>query len=107
MYTVFYLIRIHGEKEKVIEEAYKLNYPVMVEKISINKEGNLPNNFSLFKINDSDIIVETIKKAEDDNSIIVRVYEGKGGRKQDVSLIFYKDIKMAYETNLIEEEENN
>ncbi|MFY9357146.1 MAG: glycosyl hydrolase-related protein, partial [Defluviitoga tunisiensis] len=61
-------------------------------------------SFSFFKISDSDIIVETIKKAEDDNSIIIRVYESKGNRKQGVSLTFYKNIKNAWETNLIEEE---
>jgi len=89
---------------QVIEEAYKLNFPVIVEKIDMNKKGKLPNSFSFFKISDSGIIVETIKKAEDDNSIIVRVYEGKGNRKQGVSLTFYKNIKNAWETNLIEEE---
>ncbi|MGB4715055.1 MAG: glycoside hydrolase family 38 C-terminal domain-containing protein, partial [Defluviitoga tunisiensis] len=89
---------------QVIEEAYKLNYPVIVEKTDMNKKGKLPNSFSFFKISDSDIIVETIKKAEDDNSIIIRVYESKGNRKQGVSLTFYKNIKNAWETNLIEEE---
>lgn len=89
---------------QVIEEAYKLNFPVIVEKIDMNKKGKFPNSFSFFKISDSDIIVETIKKAEDDNSIIIRVYESKGNRKQGVSLTFYKNIKNAWETNLIEEE---
>jgi alpha-mannosidase len=90
---------------QVIQEAYKLNYPVIVKKIEKNEEGRLPDNFSFIKVNDSDVVVETVKKAEDDNSVLVRLFEDKGSRKSKVEIEFFRSIKKAVECNLIEETE--
>ncbi len=92
-------------ESNVTIEGYKLNYPVIVNKISKNQEGILPGEFSFVEISDPTVHIETIKKAEDDNSIVIRLYECTGSRKSSVSLIFYKSINKAIETNLLEEEE--
>ncbi|MDK2907476.1 MAG: alpha-mannosidase [Petrotoga sp.] len=90
---------------RVIQESYKLNYPVIVKKLEKNEEGSLPDNFSFIKVHDPDVVIETIKKAEDDDSVLVRLFEGKGSRKSEVEIEFFRSIKKAVECNLIEQEE--
>ncbi|NLO82298.1 MAG: alpha-mannosidase [Clostridiales bacterium] len=56
----------------VIQEAYDLNYPVMAV------EGAVEKSASLFSLDASNIILETVKPAEDgSNDIILRLYEAK------------------------------
>jgi len=90
---------------RVIQESYKLNYPVIVKKLEKNEEGSLPDNFSFIKVHDPDVVIETIKKAEDDDSVLVRLFEDKGSRKSEVEIEFFRSIKKAVECNLIEQEE--
>jgi len=51
------------------------------------------------------IVIDTVKKAEDDNGIIVRMYEAHGcrGRYEFVTNL---PVKRVVETNLMEKEEN-
>ncbi|HBT51780.1 MAG TPA: alpha-mannosidase [Petrotoga sp.] len=90
---------------RVIQESYKLNYPVLVKKLEKNEEGSLPDNFSFIRISDPDVVIETIKKAEDYDSVLVRLFEDKGSRKSEVEIEFFRSIKKAVECNLIEQEE--
>ena len=92
------------KESQVMKEAYKLNYPVIVSKIRKNEEGILFGKFSFANANDPSVIIETIKKSEDDDSIVIRVYESEGNRKKDIEMTFFKEIKKVLETNLIEEE---
>jgi alpha-mannosidase len=48
------------------------------------------------------VMIDTIKKAEDDDALIVRVYEAHGGRKT-ASLIFATPVAFAEEVNVLEE----
>lgn len=58
----------------IINEAYALNQPLDAMNIIANS-GNLPNQYSLVSCNKSNVIIETVKKAEKDNSMIVRMYD--------------------------------
>lgn len=81
------------------QEAYKLNQPAYAI-----KGGKPGNKNSLVSIDKKNIIIETIKEAEDGNGIIVRMYECENAlTKAHVSL----GIKASSitECNLIEEEE--
>jgi alpha-mannosidase len=91
-------------ESEVMKESYQLNYPIIVKNSQENSEGTLPNRFSFATINEPSVIIETIKKSEDDDSIVIRLYESEGSRKSDVEMTFFKEIKKVYETNLIEEE---
>lgn len=58
----------------VIEEAYALNQPM--ESVTLSKqEGALPEEFSLVSCDQPNIIIETVKKAEDSEDMIVRLYD--------------------------------
>ncbi|MER2182576.1 MAG: glycoside hydrolase family 38 C-terminal domain-containing protein [Clostridia bacterium] len=56
----------------VVTEGYQLNQPILLS------EGNAPT-YSAFAIDQPDIILETVKEAEDESGdLILRLYESKG-----------------------------
>lgn len=89
---------------EVIGQAYLLNNPLSV----VETEGNgvLPSRFSLIRCDSHAIIIETVKQAEDGVGIIVRAYESCGGCA-NVEFVTGFDIDKIYETNLLEEKQNN
>jgi alpha-mannosidase len=57
---------------------------------------------SMFKVDRESVVIETVKKAQDGDGFIVRMYESLGGRGVvDIAASF--DIKSCFETDLIEE----
>lgn len=87
----------------VVNQAYQLNIPVIATPVECNK-GSLASSASYFAITGENVIIETVKKAEDDQSIIVRMYETsgiRGSRTFKTSL----PVKKIIETNLMEKEE--
>jgi alpha-mannosidase len=89
----------------VVKEAYALNYPLLSSETTVNEKGTLPTEYQFAEIDADHVMVETVKKAEDSDAVVVRVYEYKQNRNQNVSLSFGQSIKKAVECNLIEEEE--
>jgi alpha-mannosidase len=55
------------------------------------------------KVNSNNIIIESVKKAEDGADIVVRIYEFLNQRGM-VELEFAYPLKKAYESNLLEKE---
>jgi alpha-mannosidase len=90
----------------VIQEAYALNDPLMVRAFPANPQGDLPSVYTWAEVDTDHVILETIKKAEDDDAWIVRVYECKQYRSNAVSIRFGQPIRKAVECNLLEEEES-
>lgn len=66
------------------------------------KKANLPERLSLIEVSDPDVIISAIKKAEDNDDLVVRFYK-TGQSKSQLILTGLKDIRSAYKTNLIEE----
>jgi alpha-mannosidase len=92
--------------EETQREAYALNDPIVVyqrtEERRKNALGDLP---SLVSVDKPNIIIETIKRAEDGDGIILRLYESQRKRGQvQVRLGFA--VESAWETNLLEENES-
>jgi alpha-mannosidase len=87
----------------VIEEGYSLNYPAHTNFIPAQSEGTLPLQASLLSVEGSSVIVETVKRAEDGDGWIVRVYEAKHERHNIVTVRFSLPIRRAVECSLIEE----
>jgi alpha-mannosidase len=85
----------------VVREAYDLNIPVMVVPGSAQ---NGASSASLFSLDADDIIIETVKPAEDGSQdVIVRLYEAKRAATR-CSLTTSLPASAASETNLVEEE---
>lgn len=57
----------------VVQQAYDLNVPPLC--MAATGRGSLPANFSLVSVERSHVILDTIKKAEDDEAVILRLYE--------------------------------
>jgi alpha-mannosidase len=90
--------------EETQREAYLLNDPIIVyQKTTDNRQPpalrHLPSMVSTSK---SNVVIETIKRAEDGNGIIVRLYESQRQRGQ-VQLKLGFAVEAAWETNLLEE----
>jgi len=84
----------------VIKEGYLLNMPLEAYKTE-EQNGCLSDEFSIVSSNSDTVVVETIKKAEDDSSIIVRLYEAMN-KKEKASVTMGFDFKEAYLCDLTE-----
>jgi len=85
----------------VIEEATLLNNPVIFKKIS--GSGTLPERFSLAESSNPAAVIDCIKKAEDSDAIILRIYESHGSKANtEIKLGF--NASKAFLCNNLEEE---
>ncbi|TRX60061.1 alpha-mannosidase [Fulvivirga sp. M361] len=66
------------------------------------RETTLPEKLSFFKTDQDNLIISTVKKAEDDQSTILRVYD-TDGKGVDASISIFKPVSNVQLTNLIEE----
>ncbi|MBP1913390.1 alpha-mannosidase [Lederbergia galactosidilyticus] len=85
----------------ITRKGYELNHPVTVIKTD-HHEGNLPSHHSFVKSQAKHVVLDTIKPAEDDNGLIIRLYESTGGR-EEANLQLQIPINAVEETNLLEE----
>lgn len=84
-------------------QAYQLNNP-SIAFVKSSERGLLPSVFSLVKADAPNVVIESVKKAEDSSALIVRLYEC-WNRRGRVTLTFGKELLCAAECNLLEEEE--
>ncbi|GHV61585.1 hypothetical protein FACS1894195_2340 [Bacteroidia bacterium] len=68
-----------------------------------NYAGSLPEQYSFGSVAGKGVVVSTIKKCDDDDSVVLRCYdiEGKG---TEASFRIFKPIQAVSHTNIIEEE---
>ena len=85
----------------VVKEAYALNNPLTVEKIVANENGDLAPVFSFAHTDNDRAVIETIKRAEDADGYIIRLYDSKG-TKGEVTLSLGIDFESAYECDMQE-----
>ena len=86
----------------VIQEAYSLNQPL--EAVHVNSgDGTLPGTYSLVSSDSPNVMIETVKKAEADGSMIVRLYEAFDRRSKAVISVA-EGFKKAYLCSLLEDE---
>lgn len=90
---------------ETVQEAYGLNLP-MYALFTEAQEGKLPEKFSLVSADKDNIIIETVKKAEDSDALIVRLYE-TWNKKTETTISFAKDVKTAKICNLLEEKDED
>ncbi|RLD08703.1 MAG: alpha-mannosidase [Chloroflexota bacterium] len=99
--------------ERTIAEAYALNDPVIVwarqggtrdKGLGTREESKslVPSHSSLVTTNRPNIVIETIKQAEDGHGIIVRMYESQR-KRGPFSLTTNFPMSAAWRTNILEE----
>ena len=89
----------------VVKEGYNVNYPLYAV-FSKAKEGTLPEEYSLVGCDRDNVVIETVKIAEDSDSMIIRAYE-TWNSKTPATLTFCSEIETATECNLLEEEDES
>ena len=87
---------------KTAQQAYSLNSP-FTTKVEEAHEGKLPASVSMFSLDKENVIIEVIKKAEDSEDIILRVYEYQNKRSR-VQCRAFKAIDKVVECDLLEKE---
>jgi alpha-mannosidase len=92
-------------KGNTAREAYELNFPLLVEPVENEQKGTNPPQFSLAALSAEHLILETVKKAEDGEGWIFRLYEFEQRRNQAITLRFGRQVARAIECNLVEEGE--
>jgi alpha-mannosidase len=83
-----------------IRSGYELNYK-LVAMAAEKHEGVLPPLFSFVRTDSDNVIISAVKKAEDENALIVRFYEW-AGKAGDVTLRLPAGAESAIETDLME-----
>jgi len=86
----------------VVQTGYELNIPLSIHSCS-SRKGTLPPSFSYMVVESSSVIIETVKKAERGNEIIVRLYE-TSGEPCNTALQLNFPVKKVLLVNLMEEE---
>lgn len=86
-----------------VQEAYLLNNPLR-SFISHSDKKALPQRYSLVEHNHRNIMIESVKKAEDDTDTIIRLYEFEN-RRTDVQLHLHQQAAKIWLCNMLEEKE--
>ncbi|RRA48089.1 glycoside hydrolase family 38 C-terminal domain-containing protein [Acidipila sp. EB88] len=85
-----------------VEHGYNMNYPLMATQVAPHT-GSMAATHSYASVDSADVIVTAIKKAEDSNALIVRMYESAGKAAQ-VHVTLPPGATGASITNLMENE---
>ena len=86
-----------------IGRAYSLNNP-FIAKMLPGQAGPLPESISFVGCDNSNVIIESVKKAEHEEAYILRLYESCNTHSK-INLTFYKDLSSVFECNMLEENE--
>ena len=93
-----------GWSEQTQMQAGQLNQPLIAFVAPKHHGLFLGRRVDFFSLSTDKVAIKVLKKAEDTNEFIVRVYEWAGEDQQDVRLSFPMSIISAREVNGIEEE---
>ena len=83
-----------------IRRGYELNYKLIALPVG-KHEGKLPAEHSFVEAKSDNVIVTAVKKAEDDNTLIVRFFEW-AGKQSNVTIQLPAGATSASETDLME-----
>jgi alpha-mannosidase len=89
--------------EKTVAAAYALNDPLIVWNV-VKPAPVQTTPGGLVSVDQPQVVIETVKKAEDGKGVIVRLYESQR-RRGNITLNVGFPITQAWRTNLLEENE--
>lgn len=85
----------------VVQAAYELNVPLRTTETDVHA-GSEPREASFISVDAPNVIIETVKQAEDCDDVIVRLYESAHAQTK-AAVRFGFAIQAAAEVNLMEE----
>jgi alpha-mannosidase len=92
--------------ERTISAAYALNDPLLVYGNTLDRRSDMVASHldSLIAVEQANIVIETVKQAEDGQGIIVRFYESQR-RRGPITLTTSFPLQTVWQTNLLEQNE--
>jgi alpha-mannosidase len=89
---------------EVIPQGYDLNLPLHALPAAAGEQPTgLPSSFSFARSDSDHVVIETVKRAEDGDGWIVRLFEAKQFRSSQVRVRFGLPLTRAEECDLMEE----
>jgi len=86
---------------EAVRRGYELNIPLNAQVVK-SHNGTLPPTHSFFSVNAPNVVLETIKRAEKEDTTILRLYECHNQRTE-VTVMIHVPFKRAYECDLMED----
>jgi alpha-mannosidase len=83
-----------------VRQGYELNYPLLTRQME-KHDGDLKDEFSFLGLQQDNVVLTALKKAEHSDELIARFYEWSG-KETDVRLQFSAEVDSAAEANLME-----
>jgi alpha-mannosidase len=87
-----------------VHHGYEANYPLLAMQVEPHS-GSLPERRSFVSVSPANVILTAVKKAEDSNALIFRVYESAGERSE-TTVDVPAGASSATATNLMEQPES-
>ena len=72
---------------------------------SPKQQGKLPSKFSFLSLEPENLVIHTVKKAEQDDALVVRIYETEGKPTTIAQLRTFLSVKISSLCSLLEVEE--
>lgn len=87
-----------------VRRGYEFNYPLHAFQVEAH-DGTLPAQHSFVGITGDDVVLTALKKVEDGNALLLRLYEW-AGKTADVQISLPEGASNAWLTNLMEKPES-
>jgi alpha-mannosidase len=91
------------KKAGTVTQAYLLNNP-LTGTVKQQSGGSLAADWSMFRSDMDNVIIEVVKKAEDGDDIVVRLYECQN-RRTKMKLSWHIPVQEVWECDMLEKEE--
>lgn len=86
----------------VYKEGYAMNVPLRPVAATRNGDGNHARNATFMEIDGAHVMIEAVKRAEDSQDLIIRLYETAGGKSQARLRLHFPYSRLEW-VNLLEE----
>jgi alpha-mannosidase len=101
----FSLTSAKGDWKATANKGRLQNHPLLPVVVNTNATtGELPSSYSFAGTDADNVLISTIKKSDDENSIIMRLVDMQG-KPADATVNWFGQIKGVTKTNIIEEED--
>jgi alpha-mannosidase len=84
-----------------VSKGYELNYPLLACQTTAHP-GSLGKSYSFISVNQPNVIISVVKKAEDTSDYIIRMNESQGTISTDATITLPENISSISETDLLE-----
>jgi alpha-mannosidase len=103
VHTIRYSLSPHRsgwQDGDTVRRGYELNYPLFAH-LTDSHAGELPPTHSFLSVEAENVIVEALKKAEDSDDLILRLYESEG-RKTDTRVNWSQPVDTVHAVDMLE-----